>query len=217
MIGFGGFYGSNSSTTSFISKTANTIFTSLGCPSLNTLGLNINNIVKILKSNDDKIDIKLKDISLQTSTYNKIIPEVFGQIRIAGNLMWCSEIRKTSIYHSQKVTKNGVQNAYSENFIRGSFAIAICKGVVDEIKNIYADGVPLNLAVYNIKIYKGDEKQIEDPTMQSYLGKDIPAFRGLCYAVFTEFPLEEFYGRIPNLTFDVVRKNDIRRNDEDRL
>ncbi len=213
MIGFGSSRGSGG-ITSFANRITNTIVTSFGCPSLNTLGLNIGSIINMIISNKDEVNTELKDITLQTSTYNKIIPEVFGLVHIAGNLMWCSEIKKTNVYHPQKVNKNGVQSAYSENFIRASFAVAICKGEVDEIKNVYADGELLNLSTYNIKIYKGDEKQTEDPTMQSYLGMDIPAFRGLCYAVFTDFPMEEFYGRIPNLTFDVVRKKDIIQEDD---
>lgn len=214
MIGIGGFGGISSSFSSFANRVTNSIFTSFGCPSLSSLGLNIGSIIKMMKSDHDDMNVELKDVTLQTSTYNKVIPEVFGQVRLAGNLMWCSEIKKTSVKHSQKITKNGTQSAYVEYLVRGSFAIAVCKGVIDEIKNIYADGEPLNLSVYNIKIYNGDDAQTEDPTMQSYLGTDIPAFRGLCYVVFTEFPMEEFGGRIPNLTFDVVRRNEILENND---
>ena len=205
MMGLGGFSGSSGSITSFANRATNSIFSSLGCPTLSSLGLSIDSIVNLLKSGKEDINNEIKDATLQTSTYNKIIPEVFGKVRISGNIFWSSEIKKTSIYHSQKTTKYGSQSAYTEYLVRSSFAVAICKGVVDEITNIYADSEPLNLAVYNIKIYNGDERQIADPTMQSFLGQDIPAFRGMCYVVFTEFPMEEFGGRIPNLTFDVVR------------
>ena len=209
MFGTNLFSNAESSITSFISRTTNAIAVSLGCPSLSMIGLSFSNIYRLLKKNEDIVSTELKQFSLQTSTYNKIIPEVFGRIRIAGNIMWVSEIKKTSIYHSRKITKYGTQNAYTEYTVRGSFAIAICNGVVDEIKNIYANNEPLNLSSYNIKIYYGDEKQKQDPTMQSYLGADIPAFKGLCYVVFTDFPMEEFNGTIPNFTFDVVRNKEL--------
>ena len=217
-MGISSLTGSRSSWTSVVNKATNSIFSALGCPSLRSLGLSVGNIIKIFKNNSEDVSTELKDIALQTSTYNKIIPEVFGQVRLAGNIIWCSEIKKTSVYHPQKTTKSGSQSAYTEYFVRCSFAVAICKGTVDEIKNIYADDEPLNLATYNIKIYKGNDTQIADPTMQSYLGADIPAFRGLCYVVFNDFPMEEFNNRIPNFTFDVVRKKEIQEaNDMENL
>ena len=214
MIGVGGFTRGNVSVVSFANRITNSLLSTLGCPTLSSLGLSIGNIIKMLKSNDEEVSTEIKDISLQTSTYNKVIPEIFGQVRMAGNLMWCSKIKKTSIYHPKKITKNGAQSAYTEYLVRGSFAVAICKGVIDDIKNIYADGEVLNFKSYNIKIYKGDEQQTEDPTMQSYLGTEIPAFRGLCYVVFKEFPMEQFGGRIPNLTFDIIRKQEIKENND---
>ena len=217
MFGTSIFSGS-SSIVSFISKATNSFATSLGCPSLSSIGLSFSNIYNLLKTNQDEINSEIKNYSLQSSTYNKIIPEIFGRVRISGNIMWVSEIKKTSIYHPKKMTKNGTQTAYTENLVRGSFAIAICKGVIDEIKNIYVNNEPLNLSTYNIKIYYGDEKQKTDTTMQSYLGTNIPAFKGLCYVVFNDFPMEEFGGTIPNFTFDVVRNKEIQEeNDMEQL
>ena len=209
MLGFNNFGGSGSSITSFFSKATNSVFSSLGCPSLSSLGLSFSNIFKLLNQNSIEENVELKDVNLQTSTYNRVIPEVFGSVRVAGNVIWASEIRKINIHHSAKMTKNGSQSAYNEYMVRGSFAIAICKGEVDEIKNIYVNDEPLNLTTYNIKMYYGDEKQKPDTTIQSLLGNNTPAFRGLCYVVFTEFPMEEFGGVIPNFTFDVVKTKNI--------
>ena len=209
MMGFGSFSGGSNIMSSFFSKSSNAITSALGCPSLSSLGLSFNNLKRIFGNNDDIVNVELKDMSLQTSTYNKIIPEVFGQVRIAGNMIWCSEIKTTNIQHQQKITKMGTQSAYTENLVRASFAIAICKGKVDSVKNIFADGEPLNMAGYNIKIYYGDNEQVQDSTLQTYLGTDIPAFRGLCYVVFTEFPMEQFNNRIPNFTFDIVKQQGI--------
>ena len=210
MFGIGNFTGStNGILNSFFSRSTSVITSSLGCPPLRTLGLSFSVLKKIFSSNEDEILTEMKDMSLQTSTYNKVIPEVFGRVRLAGNIIWASDIQYTDIHHKAKTTKYGTESAYTETLIRGSFAVAICKGKVDDIKNIYADNEPLNLGVYNISIYLGDGEQQADPVMQSYLGKDIPAFRDLCYVVFHEFPMEEFSGRIPNFTFEVVRQQTI--------
>ena len=182
--------GSGGGTQTFLSfgnKITNSITSSLGCPSLGALGLSFSSIYNMFHKPQDETTTDIKDYSLQTSTYNRIIPEVFGKVRLAGNLMWVSEIKKTSVYHPAKQTKTGTTSAYTDYYVRGSFAVAICKGVVDKITNIYADGEPLNLSTYNIKIYLGTDNQNADPTMQSYLGNNIPAFRGLCYMVFTNF------------------------------
>lgn len=185
MFGIGNFTGStNGILNSFFSRSTSVITSSLGCPPLRTLGLSFSVLKKIFSSNEDEILTEMKDMSLQTSTYNKVIPEVFGRVRLAGNIIWASDIQYTDIHHKAKTTKYGTESAYTETLIRGSFAVAICKGKVDDIKNIYADNEPLNLGVYNISIYLGDGEQQADPVMQSYLGKDIPAFRDLCYVVF---------------------------------
>ena len=90
MMGLSGFTGSGSSMTSFANRATNAVFSSLGCPTLSSLGLSIGNIVNLLKSGEENITNDLKDVTLQTSTYNKIIPEVFGKVRISGNIFWSS-------------------------------------------------------------------------------------------------------------------------------
>ena len=206
--------GSSNIVSSFASRATNSITSALGCPTLSSLGLSFSNLKKLFLHEDDTTTTELKDLSLQTSTYNKVIPEVFGKVRIAGNIIWASPIKTTNIYHAQKTTKSGTQGAYTEKLVRGSFAIAVCKGKVDAIKNIYADGEPLNKAAHYIQIYLGTETQMPNPTMQGYLGTDIPAFRGLCYVVFHEFPMEQFGNRIPNFTFDVVRQEDLQSDND---
>lgn len=163
----------------------------------------------ILNNKSDKVQTSLKDVTLQTSTYAKVIPDVFGKMRLSGNIMWCSKIRKDTVTTAARMTKSGMQGGGSNTTIRASFAIAICKGVVDQIVNIYADDVQIVESNYNISIYLGTNDQNPDPTMQGFLGIDnVPAFRDLCYIVFHDFPLENYGGRIPNFTFDVVRNND---------
>lgn len=47
-------------------------------------------------------------------------------------------------------------------------------------------------------MYDGTETQTRDPTIAAAEGAErTPAFRGLTYAVFTDFPLEEFDGQVP--------------------
>ena len=88
----------------------------------------------------DKITGKLSEISIQTSTYNKIIPVVYGTNKLAGNVIWLSEVKEVSndntitinIGKGQKIKQTNIDYFY---FL--SFAIAICKGEIYKLNNVY--------------------------------------------------------------------------------
>ena len=53
-------------------------------------------------------------------------------------------------------------------------------------------------------IYPGDENQLPDPTIQANEGiANTPAYRGLLYAVWDNFPLANFGNRIPNIRAEI--------------
>jgi hypothetical protein len=161
--------------------------------------------------------VAVSDVKLQTSTYNKIIPDVFGIVNVAGNVMWASQVVRKTTTTQPRMTKSGYESGGSVTTIRASFAIAICKGVVDEIKNVYANGSEIVLSNYYHSIYYGSDSQMPDGVMQSFLGTgNVPAFRGLCYVVFHDFPLENFDGSVPNFTF-TVRRNSYLNNGAERV
>jgi hypothetical protein len=54
-------------------------------------------------------------------------------------------------------------------------------------------------------LYPGDETQDPDPLIQGIQGADrTPAFRGVAYGVWEDFPLDNFGSRIPNLRAEVT-------------
>lgn len=159
-------------------------------------------------------DTHLEELALQTSAYGKMIPIVYGTVRIAGNLMWAEPIAE----HVTTTTSGGsvgggkgggghvstTTNTYSYTV---SLAIAVCEGPIDAIYRIWADAELLNLSQYTLSIYLGSETQTPDPFMQSFDGAAAtPAYRGMAYVVFHDFPLADFGNRIPNFTFEVQRK-----------
>lgn len=166
------------------------------------------------KNKTNTNETELKDVQLQTSTYGRIIPEVYGSVRIAGNIIWSTDIRKEITNHAPVIGDKGNIEAsgYTERNYTCSFAIAICRGVIDEIINIYADGELISDS--KIDKYFGTEDQLPNSLIQSYLGIDsTPAYRGLCYVVFRHFSLNPWNGRIPNFTFDIKRSRSIGDND----
>jgi hypothetical protein len=155
---------------------------------------------------------RLTELGVQTSTYGKMIPIVYGTVRIGGNIIWSRPIKETVVTSTSsasggkggggKVTQTTTSYSYSV-----TLAIAICEGPLDEVLRIWADAKQLDMSQYTLRIYKGDETQLPDSIIQAYDGTDnVPAYRGLAYAVFEDFPLGEFGNRIPNFTFEVRKR-----------
>ncbi len=154
---------------------------------------------------------RLADLAVQTSTYSKMIPIVYGTMRLGGNLIWSRPIKETASTSSSSSAggKGGGRVSQSATTYNYSImaAVAICEGPVDSVLRIWADAKQLDLSQYTIRIYKGDETQLPDSLIQSYEGADkTPAYRGLAYVVFEDFPLADYGNRIPNFTFEVQKK-----------
>lgn len=59
-----------------------------------------------------------------------------------------------------------------------------------------------------IAIYLGTDRQLPDPTIESYKGVgNVPAFRGVCYMVFKNLQLEDFGNTIPSFQVEVMRND----------
>ena len=85
-----------------------------------------------------------------------------------------------------------------------NFAVGLCEGPIGAVLRIWADGKPLDLSGFTMRIYTGDETQTPDPLIVAKEG-DVPAYRGLAYVVFERLPLANFGNRIPQLSFEMVR------------
>lgn len=152
---------------------------------------------------------RLKDLSIQTSSYGVMIPMVFGVIRTAGNIIWSMPLKEVMAAHRYEAGAKGSKVSHVRNEYKyfASFAVSICEGPIDEVIRIYAGRELLRMDQYNIRIYKGTEDQMPDTLIESVkgLGK-APAFRGQAYVVFEDFPLAEFGNHLPNFNFEVRKK-----------
>lgn len=155
---------------------------------------------------------RLAELGVQTSTYGKMIPVVYGMVRVAGNIIWSMPIKETvsSSTSSAGGGKGGggrVSQTTTTYSYSATLAIAICEGGIDEILRIWADAKVLDLSLFTVRMYRGDEEQLPDSLIQSIEGADrTPAYRGLAYVVIEDFPLGDYGNRIPNFTFEVQRK-----------
>jgi hypothetical protein len=156
---------------------------------------------------------RLETLAVQTSTYGRLIPMVFGTVRIAGNVIWSRPIREIATNTTTRTGAKGgaavrkTSNSSTTYSYTATLAIAVCEGEITRINRVWADSKLLDLSQGAYRIYKGSETQLPDPLIESYQGVGAtPAYRGLAYVVIEDFPLGSFGNRIPNFTFEVTRR-----------
>jgi hypothetical protein len=150
---------------------------------------------------------RLGELSVQTSSYGTRIPRLFGTMRVAGTVIWATDLREDA--HRQGGGKGGgATTSYSYS---ASFAVALSARPIGEVRRIWADGKLLRGAAGDWKsetgfrLYRGSETQAIDPLIASAEGiANTPAHRGIAYAVFEDMQLADFGNRIPSLTFEMV-------------
>jgi len=147
---------------------------------------------------------RLGDLTLQTSSYGSPIPRIFGTMRVAGTVVWATDLKEDR----EKLSGGKGQPAMVNYSYSASFAVALSSRTAVRVKRIWADGKILRGAAGDFKtetdfrFYPGDESQTADPLIASIEG-ETPAFRGLAVAVFEDLQLADFGNRIPMLTFEL--------------
>ncbi|OYW14038.1 MAG: hypothetical protein B7X02_00905, partial [Rhodospirillales bacterium 12-54-5] len=160
---------------------------------------------------------RLETLSVQTSSYGRMISLVFGSVRTAGNVIWSRPIKETATTTKSSAGGKGSGGQKSSSSTSYSYsvslAIAICEGELTSIDRVWADAALLDLSQGTYRMYLGSETQLPDPLIESFEGVgSTPAYRGLAYVVIEDFPMGDFGNRIPNFTFEVTRKASQRDN-----
>ncbi|HEV7659594.1 MAG TPA: phage tail protein [Allosphingosinicella sp.] len=148
---------------------------------------------------------RLGELAVQTSSYGAQIPRIFGTMRVAGTVIWSTDLAEHRSTSGGKGRPKLTSYSYS-----ASFAVALSARRVAAVRRIWADGKLLRGAAGDFKsatgfrFHPGDEDQAPDPLIAAAEGAgQAPAFRGLAYALFEDFQLEDYGNRIPSLTFEV--------------
>ena len=161
---------------------------------------------------------RLKDLEVTTSTEGKMIPRVYGRVRVAGEMIWATNFEEQIITRTQSTggssggkgsASQGPTTTTKEYRYFANFAIALAEGPLKRIGRVWANGIDINLADFTHRFYKGDETQISDSLIESKEGTgNAPAYRGLSYIVFERFPLASFGNRVPQFNFEIVHQLD---------
>ena len=149
---------------------------------------------------------RLGDLSVQTSSYGSPIPRLYGTMRVAGTVVWATDLKE-----EETVAGGGKRSAETIAYrYSASFAVALSSRPVISVKRIWADGKLIRGAAGDFKVRtefrlaNGSEDQAVDPLIASIETIALTgAFRGLALAVFEDLDLGEFGNRIPVLTFEV--------------
>jgi hypothetical protein len=148
---------------------------------------------------------RLTELAVQTSSYGTPIPRLFGTMRVAGSVIWATDLIET-----RNDTRGGKGRPATTSYsYAASFAVALSTRPIRTVRRIWAEGKLLRGAAGDWKsqtgfrLHLGGEDQAPDPLIAS-LAADAPAHRGMAYAVFEDLQLADFGNRIPSLTFEVV-------------
>lgn len=143
------------------------------------------------------------DIRLQGSSEGGAVPRVYGWTRLSGNIIWAREL--TLLAGETSGAKGTSQPAQQkEDVVAASFAVAFCEGEVSHLGRIWADGQLLETEGLSLRFYRGTENQLPDGLIEASQGV-APAYRGLCYLVIEQLPLDRFGNRIPHLSVEICR------------
>lgn len=108
---------------------------------------------------------KLNDVRVSSSSYGRGIPEVWGTMRVTGNIFWATDFEETKrVLNSKGKEKTGkkadkkMQKGKADEYYEyhANFAVGLCAGPMDSVIRVWAD----NNLIYN-KLNPNDEDIVE--------------------------------------------------------
>jgi len=154
---------------------------------------------------------RLSDTQQQTSCYGAQIPRVYGNCATFCNIFWIENNALKEVSHTESQGGKGGGGPETTTYAYfGTFAAGICSVPAGEAKILgriwlrgklfYDPTDPSPGAQFEngsagdyFTFYSGADDQLPDDRMQAALGIDsTPAYRGLCYIVFKDLPMEDY-------------------------
>lgn len=167
---------------------------------------------------------RLDALEVSTSQEGNPIKRVYGRVRIAGDIIWATRLEERIVTTSETqstggkggITQQSSQTVTTTQYLYfANIAIGICEGKVGYLNRMWADGKEVDLASVTYRFYRGTNSQNPDSLIESVEGVGrAPGYRGLCYIVFEDLPLERYGNRIPQFTFEIVRPSPVQTVEE---
>lgn len=168
-----------------------------------TLGRTVDQ--RLLGNGSEAVEVgKLDRLNIMGASEGTPIARCWGRVRLPGHVIWASPFRESSQRSGGKGAPSPKTVSYSYHV---SLAISLCEGEILGIGRIWADGVEISPQSLNIRTYKGSEDQLPDPIIEAYVGAEsAPAYRGTAYVVIEDLELATYGNRVPQLSFEVMRR-----------
>lgn len=172
------------------------------------VGQQVDNMIFAPKSRQGP---RLKELEVQTSSYGTQIPSIFGAMRVAGTVIWATDLVERRAKSGGSKGRPATTN-YSYSV---SMAVALSSRPIARIGRIWADGNLLRGSAGDFKVdtqfrfYTGHDDQPVDPLMASAeAAGQCPGHRGIAYAVFEDLQVADYGNRVPSLTFEIFERNE---------
>lgn len=151
---------------------------------------------------------RLNDLRVMASEEGAAIPTLWGRMRVAGQVIWATNLEEISDTQTQSASSKGGPKSSSTSYSYfANFAVGLCEGEIDGIGRVWADGKLIDIEAFTTRLYTGSETQLPDSLIETIEGASAaPAYRGLAYIVFERLPLDGFGNRLPQLSFEVMRR-----------
>ncbi len=151
---------------------------------------------------------RLTDLHVQTSTYGRPIPIVYGRMRLAGNGCFQTD------WVEHEESSGGKGGTEQTNYTyTNSFGFAICEGPILGVIRRWANGKLITDVGYTADekwpfvLYLGDETQMPDPTIEAEYGAgEVSPMRGIAYEVVTDKGAGDTGNSVPNVEYEVYTK-----------
>jgi hypothetical protein len=101
---------------------------------------------KVFLSTEGK---RLETINVQTVKYGKEIPIVYGNVKLAGNIIWDSGLKelKNVISKSHNTPNQSSEYSYTKYEYKISLAIALCEGEIEGVSRIWINNIIINTQI----------------------------------------------------------------------
>jgi hypothetical protein len=166
---------------------------------------------------------RLREMGGLSSTEGEAIPRVYGRARLGGQMIWATRFEEEITTSVERAGRRGGKGGIGRMFGGGgqpaaaqttvsvsyryhaNLAVAICEGPISFIRRVWADGREIDLTTVTMRVHTGAQNQQPDPLIIAKEGPS-PAYRGVAYVVFERLALADYGNRIPQFSFEVVRR-----------
>lgn len=163
----------------------------------------------------DLVGPRLSDTSVQVSTYGAVLPRVYGNMKLAGNIVWIENNALKEVKTEEKVGGKGGSSAKKITYTYyATFFLALTDGEFSAVRRIwFADKLVYDAGVYagesvesmrsrliasaslgdQITVFYGSSDQSPSARMQMTLGAaNTPAYRGIGGILFEDIDLTDY-------------------------